>query len=231
MTSPIKQAMSVEQATRLRELGVTEAQLSEIRSRLKTIRYYVIGPASKQDVLDPLVELHAHLCKAQELVKRMCDTKRPALVEARGHLASGATDFDASSVCEDIESSTEGTVPEYVDVPTLLRILVTAADHAVHAHAPKKQRRPTAPWRAVAQIVAALNRPKDHLSKASARRLTATRTAGSDFVALCSIVFDATGVNPRTARRSERGEPRGDVDRSVRRYIVEMDGRPQNKSS
>ena len=211
---------SPEHLAELARLGLTAEQVDELSRHLSVIKYYVVGDSPTADVRDPLEKMHMHLSEAEKVMNRLRHEKAtPALKEARACLSSGAAELDIATAVADIDTANDGTLPMFRDVLTLLRILARASHEALHVHAPKGQRRPTAPWRAVDQIVKAIQRPRDAQSVRSAERLRPAGGQAGDFSVLCSVVFDATKVAPRKARTSAEAGIRGDVERAVRAYL------------
>lgn len=204
----------------LRRLGVTSAQVKHLRARLRTVSVALRGDAPIEAVRDRLREMLDHLEAAERLMTTLRVSREPVDREARSYLAAGASDFDCAEAVADIDTATEGTVPDPIDVPTLLRLLTTTARLALEVHTPKDdQRRAEAPWRAVHQIVVAMGRPTDETSRLAAHKLKPVLTRDGPFFELCSLVFDATGVEPARATNSRSAGIRGDVERAVRAYL------------
>lgn len=110
-----------------------------------------------------------------------------------------------------IETADETVRPTFVDVPTLVRLSLTATANAL-AMVPAKQRRVAAPSAAVAKIYKAILRHQPDFKLPTVAKVP---TMAMD---LCSIVFDATGVEPRLAQSSIKAGVRGDVERAIRAY-------------
>ena len=204
------------QISQLRKLGVTEKQIGRLRTKFQLIRDSILGTGSMLDVVDPLKELHRHLLDAEKVVKKMVAAKEGPLWEAYGHLAGSAFDMEPQEVCPEIEPDS-GELPEFVRIPTLLRLITNSAQRAVEIHAPKTRRGPVAPVSAIARVVAAL---KD-------RELKVSRGEGSKFAQICSLVFDAASNGKLQSNKSPAkktpvsDEIRPDVDRAIRAYLAE----------
>jgi hypothetical protein len=175
--------------------------------------------------------MRSYLEAAERLMTTLRVSREPLDREALSSLMAGAAGFNAEAAVAGIDTATEGTVPDPIDVPTLLRLLVMSVRLALERHTPKVgQRRPTAPWQAIDQIVIALERPSDEKSQLSAQKLRPTLSRQGPFFELCSLVFDATGVEPLKAARSKDAGIRGDVERAVRGYIKNKPVTPAVKS-
>lgn len=198
----------------LRRLGVTDAQVHRLEQVLPLIRIEIQGYAANDRVRDEVSKVHKALVKAEVAINTMRKAHAArkangyavsARAEALGPLASGAASIAPRDAVAGIESATEGTVPEIVDMPTLLRLLVLAAERGL-AEVPTQQYRKPTPTNAIAQIVAALNHPDDDDSCQAAARLQSALT-GKAFVDLCSTVLCI----------ANRGVPVS-VDRAIRTF-------------
>jgi hypothetical protein len=136
---------------------------------------------------------------------------------AYGYLASGAYEKHPEVVCTTVETGT-GELPEFVNVPTLLRLITNATECALSNHVPKTRTGPVAPISAIRQIVVALDDST----------WTVSRGHSSKFANVCSIVFDsASGGKLRSGefadgKSANLYEQRGDVDRAIRAYQMRV---------
>jgi hypothetical protein len=154
---------------------------------LPLIRIDVRGYAPNEDVRDVVAEVHGALVKAETAVSKMLKRSSEARAEAYGPLASGAASVEPLTAVAGIESATDGTVPELVDIPTLLRLLVLAAERGL-AEVPSSQYRRRAPVNSIRYLLFSLNGPTDTESRQVAMRFQSALT-GKAFVELCELVL------------------------------------------
>lgn len=186
---PVRKISFGTTATRdLGKCGVTDAQRVCLEKVLPLIRIDVQGYAPNGDVRDAVKHVHDAVVQAHNAVRSMQSGIAAAEVEALGHLASGAASItDPHAVVRDIESATEGAVPEIVDIPTLLELLVLAAKRGLY-DVPTTQYRRAAPVKAIVRVLAALHRPDDDESRRVATKLQAKLT-GKAFIEVCTVAL------------------------------------------
>lgn len=184
----------------LRGLGITASQIKFLERALPLIRVDIEGYSSNADVRDLVEKVHQALVTAEQEVTKMLVQLTPTHAEAYGPIACGASMVVPALAVADLESATEGTVPELVDVPTLLRLLVTASNLSL-SELPTDLYRKRAPVRSVGRILEALNRPLDEESRKSAEALPPSRYQ-RPFLELCECVFSAAADGRKFAVES-----------------------------
>lgn len=208
---PIRKiAFSEEHKYDLQRIGVTDAQLRRLERALPLILIDIEGYAPNSDIREALDAVHGSLVKAEKEVDKMVRRLSKARAEAGGHLAAGASSIVPSAAVVDIESAVDGAVPERVDVPTLLRLLVVAVERSL-ASVPKRQYRRKAPVRSIELILIALNQPDDQESRLAAS--TFRPGHGKRFVDLCSTVFNAAAIKAAVPGRKVSAE------RAIRKFL------------
>lgn len=204
----------------LQRLSVTDAQLLSLERVLPLIRIDIEGYAPNADIREALGVVHDSLVKAETEVGKMVRRLSKAKAEAGGFLAEGTSSIVPPAAVADIESAVDGAVPELVDVPTLLRLLVVAAERSI-ANVPKGQYRKRAPVRSIERILIALNQPDDEESRLAAS--TFEPGHGKRFVELCTMVF--------TAASPAEGEPvkKASAERAIREFVKTYERRETDR--
>lgn len=220
-----KISFSAEQRSDLRRLSLEVAQVKRLEWTLTLIREDLGTLPSKADVRDPLDKLLAGLLDAEKVVKTLWSSHAPEMLEARSHLVSGAAAVNPVGVTTSVATASNGTIPQTIDVPTLMRLLVCSAELALSDEAPRTQRRGRLnATKAVRRIVEALYhpsfyRPDDLKSLRVAEKLWPSSSASSDFFRLCETVFSAATDDPKPPVESA-------IRSFLRQYPTKRDGSP-----